>query len=161
MNLHHAAQCALAADKAQQHMPTGANPTSPHCSNPPFRDEVSGCPANADHNWSLQEIKVTVTQGPHALALEQDAKEQLQCEVDEKVCTRQAKAMFWDDIHANLPPELKILPIAMIPHKSCKNQATLNMSFGIRLQNGTTIPSIKEGTILSAPNRAIDQSGHH
>jgi hypothetical protein len=59
-----------------------------------------------------------------------------------------------------LPPELKILPIAMIPHKSRQFRAILDLSFRLKLKNGGVIPSVNESTTLEAPAGAIDQMGH-
>ena len=43
---------------------------------------------------------------------------QLKSEVEEKVKTGQAKVVLWDDIKECPPAQIKISPIAMIPHKS-------------------------------------------
>ena len=56
--------------------------------------------------------------------------------------------------------ELKISPIAMIPHKSRKYRAILDLSFRLRLKNGGFVPSVNESTTLEAPAGAIDQLGH-
>jgi hypothetical protein len=39
-------------------------------------------------------------------------------EAEENVCTKQARLVLWDDIKDCPPKELKISPIAAIPHKS-------------------------------------------
>jgi hypothetical protein len=44
--------------------------------------------------------------------------EQLRLEVAEKVAAKQARLVAWDSIKHNFPPQLKVSPIAMIPHKS-------------------------------------------
>ena len=56
--------------------------------------------------------------------------------------------------------QLKISPIAMIPHKLRKFRAILDLSFAIRILNGTPMQSVNESTVKTAPTGAIDQLGH-
>lgn len=72
----------------------------------------------------------------------------------------QCKVVLWDDIKDSLPEQLKVSPLAMIPHKSRKFRAILDLSFRLRLKNGDVVPSVNEGTTLEAPAAAIDQMGH-
>jgi hypothetical protein len=48
----------------------------------------------------------------------------------------------------------------MIPHKSRKYRAILDLSFRLRLKNGGVVPYVNEATTLEAPAAAIDQKGH-
>ena len=48
----------------------------------------------------------------------------------------------------------------MIPHKSQKYRPILDLSFSLRLHNGSCIPSVNEASIKSAPKGSIDQIGH-
>jgi hypothetical protein len=68
--------------------------------------------------------------------------------------------VLWDDIKENPPPQLKISPLAMIPHKSRQFRAILDLSFRLRLKDGTHVPSVNEATTLEAQAGAIDQMGH-
>lgn len=56
-----------------------------------------------------------------------------------------------------MPKELTISPVAMIPHKSWIFRAILDLSFGVRLVNGSMVPSANAGTTLEVPAGAIDQ----
>jgi hypothetical protein len=85
---------------------------------------------------------------------------QLRQEVDEKIKNGQARVVVWDDIKHNPPSELKISPVAMIPHKSRKFRAILDLSFPVKLKDGSVVPSVNNGTIKTAPRGAIDQIGH-
>jgi hypothetical protein len=51
-------------------------------------------------------------------------------EVADKVKKGQVKLVLWDDIKQDPPKELKILPIAMIPHKSRKFRAIWSVKVG-------------------------------
>jgi hypothetical protein len=85
---------------------------------------------------------------------------QLAREIQEKVAAGQARIVLWDDIKAAPPPNLKISPVAMIPHKSRGYRAILDLSFRLRLENGDHVPSVNEATTLTAPRGAIEQMGH-
>ena len=69
------------------------------------------------------------------------------------------KIARWDDIKGNIPKKLKISPLAMIPHKSQKFRAILDLLFEPRLMGGHTAPSVNESTMLQAPPEAMDQLG--
>jgi hypothetical protein len=79
-----------------------------------------GCPANTGKPWTKEEIQAAIDRGPHVSAMDPEAMEQLQQEVHEKVKKGQARLVLGDEIKKNPPTELKISPIAMIPHKSRK-----------------------------------------
>ena len=73
--------------------------------------------------------------------------------------TKQARLVLWDDIKDCPPKELKISPIAAIPHKSKAFQSILDLSFCLRLENGGVRESVNETTEKTAPAGAIDQIG--
>jgi hypothetical protein len=85
---------------------------------------------------------------------------QLQGEVREKVANGQARVVLWDEIKGNPPPQLKISPVAMIPHKSRQFRAILDLSFPVKLEDGSVVPSVNDSTTKTAPRGAIDQIGH-
>jgi hypothetical protein len=81
-------------------------------------------------------------------------------EAIEKVMARQARIVEWDSIKDHPPPELKISPIAAIPHKSRGFQSILDLSFNLRLSNGRVLLSVNDTTIKTALKGALDQLGH-
>ena len=119
-----------------------------------------GCPTNTGLNWSHEQIQAAIDRGPHESALDPDAIKQLHMEVEEKVKLGQARVVNWDDLKSNPPPELKISPLAMIPHKSRNFRAILDLSFPVKLNNDTVGPSVNDGTTKTAPRGAISQIGH-
>jgi hypothetical protein len=119
-----------------------------------------GCPTQTGKNWTIAQIQQAIDRGPHVSALEPEAIRQLHLEVAEKVKAGQARIVSWNAIRHNPPPELKISPVAMIPHKSRTFRAILDLSFPVRLSDGSTVPSVNECTIKTAPRGAIDQIGH-
>ena len=105
-------------------------------------------------------MEAAIQRGPHVSAMEPEAMQQLHTEVQEKVQKGQVRVVTWDSIKGKPPRELKISPIAMIPHKSRKYRAILDLSFECRLANMETIKSVNATSTKTAPKRAIDQMGH-
>jgi hypothetical protein len=121
---------------------------------------TGGCPANTGKPWTNKQMWAAVERGPHVSALDPVAIAQLKGEIAEKVQVGQCKVVEWDSIKDNPPEQLKISPLAMIPHKSRQFRAILDLSFRLKLKTGETIPSVNESTTLEAPAGAIDQMGH-
>jgi hypothetical protein len=105
-------------------------------------------------------MQAAIDRGPHKSALSPDAIDQLQAEVAEKVRCGQARLVNWNDIKDDPPPQLKISPISMVPHKSCHFRTILDLSFAIRLQSGELHTSVNPSTEKLAPQGAISQLGH-
>jgi hypothetical protein len=78
----------------------------------------------------------------------------------EKVEQGYAQLVPWDDIKNNPPKNLKISPIAVIPHKSRGYCMVLDLSHGVRM--GRTIhPSVNEATNPKvAPTAAMAELGN-
>jgi hypothetical protein len=105
-------------------------------------------------------MQAAVDRGPHWSALTDNAIAHFRAEVDEKVKSGQAKLVVWDSIKDNPPVELKISPVAAIPHKSKQFCSIQDLSFNLRLKQGGIVPSVNATTIKTAPKGAIDQLGH-
>ena len=121
---------------------------------------TGGCPAKTGKPWSKAEVLEAIERGPHVSALDEGPMKQLQDEVAEKVKIGQARLIPWDSIKDDPPAELKVSPIAMIPHKSRGWRAILDLAFSLRLSSGKLLPSVNETTTKTAPQGAIDQLGH-
>ena len=118
-----------------------------------------GCPVKTGKPWTREMMEEAVQRGPHQLALTPEALEHFAEEVKEKVHKGQAVLVAWDDIKDNPPQELKISPVAAIPHKSKAYRTILDLSYRIRLKNGGVIRSVNDTTEKVAPQGAIDQIG--
>ena len=119
-----------------------------------------GCPTQTGRPWTTAEMQEAIDRGPHRSALSKEAIAHFKAEVDEKVMSGQAKLVSWDAIKANPPENLKISPIAAIPHKSKQFRSILDLSFHLRLKQGGVLPSVNSTTVKTAPKGAIDQLGH-
>ena len=121
---------------------------------------TKGCPTNTGKPWTRQQMEIAIERGPHVSALVPDAMAQLDSEVAEKVSNGQARVVNWNDIRHDPPPQLKISPIAMVPHKSRPYRAILDLSFPVKLKPSGEVPSVNTTTVKTAPKGAIDQIGH-
>jgi hypothetical protein len=122
---------------------------------------TGGCPTNTGNPWTKEQMQEAIDRGPHVSALDPSAIAQIAAdEVAKKVRIGQARLIAWEDIKDDPPQELKISPVAMIPHKSRKFRAILDLSFRLKLKCGDMLRSVNERTTLSAPAGAIDQLGH-
>jgi hypothetical protein len=85
-----------------------------------LRYATPGYPTLTGKPWTREMMQEAVDRGPHKSALALDAIRQLTKEVAAKIAAGQARIVDWEDIQDDPPPELKISPIAMIPHESQK-----------------------------------------
>ncbi len=85
-----------------------------------------------------------------------EALEHFKQEATKKVAMGQATIVEWDTIKDNPPLQMKVLPIAAIPHKSKPYRSILDLSFSLSLRNGATLPSVNDSTTKTAPSGAIN-----
>ncbi len=119
-----------------------------------------GCPTRTGRDWSLAEIQAAIDWGSHQSAQEPDAIGHFAEEVPSKVNRGQARVVLWDDIKSNHPRQLKVSPVAAIPHKSRAYRLILDLSFKLCLEDGGVVESVNDTTEKWAPRGAIDQLGH-
>ena len=119
-----------------------------------------GCPTLTGNNWTREMIEEAIERGPHVSATSPEAIEYFKSEIEQKVAAGQAKVVEWDSIKDNIPPELKISPLALVPHKSRAFRAILDLSFRLRLKSGGVVPSVNETSEKAAPKAACEQLGH-
>jgi hypothetical protein len=96
-----------------------------------------GCPTMTGEPWTIDQMTKAVERGPHISATTPEALAHFEQEIAEKVKSGQARTLLWDDIKLNPPQQLKISPIAAIPHKSKPYRSILDLSFSLALQDGT------------------------
>ena len=89
----------------------------------------NGCPVDCGPDWSIKKIKLLLVKGPHSSANSKEAIKQLRAETVQKISNQYARVVKWSDIKDNIPPKLKLSPVAMIPHKSKKYRCILDLSF--------------------------------
>jgi hypothetical protein len=119
----------------------------------------NGCPADCGPDWTQEHVEAALLKGPHSSANAPDALEALLAETDEKVKNGYARVLRYRDIMKNMPKNLKISPVAMIPHKSRSFRTILDLSFRLR-HLGKLMESVNSATVKQAPAESMVQLGN-
>jgi len=69
-----------------------------------------------------------------------------------------ARVVTWGNIKNNMPVNLKISPVAMIPHASKPYRCILDLSFSLKA-HGKQYQSVNDATTPLAPPAAMSQLG--
>jgi hypothetical protein len=117
-----------------------------------------GCPVDCGPDWSKTQIEAMLMRGPHVSAKEPQAIDQAIAETQEKIKNNYARIVTYGDIKENLPKNLKISPMAMIPHKSKAFRCILDLSFQLKLNN-KLCESVNSTTNKKAKAEAMVQLG--
>ena len=120
---------------------------------------TSGCPVDAGPNWTIDQIMAALKRGPHQSAYADGAVAFLRDETKEKVENHYARIVNWKDIKDNLPPNLKISPVAMVPHKSKSFRCILDLTFRMKKSDGAFWDSVNSKTTKLAPQQTMTQLG--
>ena len=121
---------------------------------------TTGCPIDCGPNWSHDKIQAALKYGAHSSVKIPQALQCLIAEPNTKVKNSFAKVLKWKDIKDNPPPNLKVSPIAAIPHKSREFRMILDLSFALML-NGKPIASVNDTSDKNlAPQHAMYELGN-
>lgn len=75
---------------------------------------------DARKNWTKEQIVTALKRGPHVSTKNKTALKCLHEETEENLKGGYSRKTTWGQIKDNFPPNLKISPLVMIPHKSTK-----------------------------------------
>ena len=121
---------------------------------------TDGCPVDCGQPWSKQAIQAAIDKAAHPSAQSLEAATSCRNEALERVKDKCARLVKWDDIKHNPPINLKISPIAAIPHKSRAFRMILDLSYNITV-NGTKLASVnKTSNKELAPQHAMYELGN-
>ena len=118
----------------------------------------NGCPTDCGNDWSHDQIVSAIKRGPHISAKDPQAAKYLHEQTQEKVTSGFAKIVKWGDIKTNYPKNMKISPVAMIPHKSRDYRCILDLSFQYNFKN-TKQQSVNQTTNTKAPKKSMAYLG--
>lgn len=107
----------------------------------------------------MEQLEAAVARGPHSSALVPEAMKQHAEELEIKIQKGQARVVLWEELKKKLPPQLKISPFAMIPHKSKPFRGILDLSFILKMDDYDLL-SVNDRTVRTAPPESLDQLGH-
>ena len=117
-----------------------------------------GCPVDAGDNWTKQMILTALKRGPHVSAKDTKAMKYLYQETAEKLKGGYITTKTWGEIKHSYPPNMKLSPLAMIPHKSRSYRCILDLSFQLKVK-GKKINSVNQGTNKLSPQKSMAQLG--
>jgi len=103
-------------------------------------------------------LEAAVARGPHPSARSPEARSCLRQETLDKVRQGHARLIPWAELAKNPPVNLKISPLAAVPHKSRRFRAILDLSFQLCL-GGLCLPSVNSATRPQASAQAMQQLG--
>ena len=121
---------------------------------------MNGCPVDTGPKWTRDMLDAALSKGAHPSAMEPVASAQLRAESLEKADQGFCRLVLWDDIKQNPPTNLKISPIAAVPHKSRGFRMILDLSHGVSI-DGERLPSVNEATNDDvAPSHSMAELGN-
>jgi len=120
---------------------------------------MHGCLVTCGDPWLQEHLEAVIQQGNHPSANTPEAWKLLCAKALEKVSQGTAHIISWNNIQYNHHQNLKILPLAVVPHKSWTLWAILDLSFQLRVNN-KKFPSVNMETIPLAPQKSTEQMGY-
>ena len=84
-----------------------------------------------------------------------DAMRAFKEEVASKAEKNQVKIITWDDVKDDPPKELKLSPMAQIPHKSRAYRILLDLSHKVMKEDRVIAPSVNSTTVPLALEAAL------
>ena len=125
-----------------------------------LRYATNGCPVDCGPNWSLERLEAAIQMGPCKSARSTEAITACHKEVLQKVSEGHCQLIKWNTIKNNPPPNLKVSPIAAIPHKSWAYRMILHLAYQIKI-NKEKLKSVNETTNKDhAPQHAMYELGN-
>ena len=109
--------------------------------------------------WTEEQLKAAIERGPHLSAMKPAAMKAFREEVAEKVGKNQVRILSWDDIKTDPPKQLKVSPMAQIPHKSRAYRTLLDLSHELKKGKEVLARSVNDSTVPLAPEEALIQMG--
>ena len=123
-----------------------------------------GVPVDCGDNWTKDSIYEAVKRGPHTSALTPEAIRLITEDVMYQVDAGFSRIVLWEDLKENMPPNLKVSPLAVVPQTGRRGRLILDLSFGVRRSHGPDKgkiiqPSVNETTQKLSPQQPLDELG--
>ena len=107
----------------------------------------------------MAQIKAALRRGLHLSAMKPAAMKAFKDEVASKLKQKQVRILSWEGIQSKPPSELKLSPMAQIPHKSRAYRTLLDLSHEVKEGEQVIAQSINATTVPLAPEAALMQMG--
>jgi hypothetical protein len=139
-----------------------------------LRDWEEGVPVECGEDWTLEEIEAAVAQGPHQSAQTPEALELIQEDIAYQVRAGYAEIVEWSWLKENLPAQLKISPLAVVPQANRRGRMILDLSFPVLRKSQTRgrkrrtkreardilRESVNDSTVKLAPEAPVKELGN-
>ena len=120
---------------------------------------VDGVPVDCGNNWSRETIEAAIRQGPHQSAMTEKAWELFKDDIAYQVKAGFSRVVLWDDIKDNLPPQLKISPVAVVPQSNRRDRIILDLSFPVRVGREIIQQAVNATTVSTSHPSALKYLG--
>jgi hypothetical protein len=125
---------------------------------------TAGCPVDITDQWTLAQLEEVIAYGSHPSAQDPVAAKACRTEALEKVAQGFCKVIPWSELRAAFVngycPNLKLSPIAAIPHKSRLFRMILDLSAKAKRRRQNPPPAVNESTRAeAAPLHSMAQLG--
>ena len=118
-----------------------------------------GCPVDCGPHWTRTQQDAAIQRGPHPSATKPKAAAVCRTKALERARDGCCRIVKWNDIRKNPPTNLKISPIAAIPHKSRLYRMILDLYFTIKTP-GAPISVNDASNASLAPQHAMFELGN-
>lgn len=136
-----------------------------------LRKWEDGVPVDCGANWTREQIEAAIQQGPHRSALSPESIALIEEDVSYQVQAGYAQVVNWDDLKENLPPKLKVSPLAVVPQRNRRGRMILDLAFPVLRQEKTKgrkrkqeqeilQPSVNDTTVRLAPTAPVKELGN-
>ena len=122
---------------------------------------VNGCPVDCGADWSIRRIEAAISRGAHPLAKDARAAKACRDEALARAAEKCVRIISWRELKAKgVPKNLKVSPIAAIPHKSREFRMILDLAFALTI-NGVKLKSVNDTTNKTlAPDHSMFELGN-
>ena len=105
------------------------------------------------------EVVAAIRRGPHVSAKTPEAIELFEEDITYQVEAGFARIVAWDDIKDDLPPQLKVSPVAAVPQTNRRPRIILDLSFPVRVGAEIIQQAVKDSTAPVAHPDALKYLG--
>jgi hypothetical protein len=138
-----------------------------------LRDWEEGVPVDCGAHWTREQIDAAIHQGPHKSALTPEAMTLIAEDVAYQVQAGYAQVVDWEWLQANMPPQLKVSPLAVVPQQNRRGRMILDLAFPVlrkpkegkgrkrrRTPDDIIQPSVNDTTVRMAPEAPVKELGN-
>jgi hypothetical protein len=138
-----------------------------------LREWEEGVPVDCGEDWTREMIDAAIYQGPHKSALTPEAMALIEEDVAYQVRAGYAQIVEWDWLKKNMPSQLKVSPLAVVPQQNRRGRMILDLAFPVlrqpkegkgrkrrRTPNDVLKESVNDSTVRMAPEGPVKELGN-